>query len=162
MRKTIFLLSVFALLAFLAADACALGRRNNLSAPQGETPAAQQPDQSLQDTAKPSQDTVKLDTSVAKEKVEEYLQQLQLNHTDTILAKVNNLILSGEDERTQSFLAYTAYNFFYNSKIMGQEGIAVKIALEWFLNDKLPWPNEEGKFLLRTFVEFNKHSLIGM
>jgi peroxiredoxin len=141
MRKSI-LLPIIALLTLLATDAGALGRRNNLSAP--------------------AQDTVKLDTGIAKERVEEYLKELQFNHTDTILAKVNNLILRGENEQTRSFLAYTAYNFFYNSKLMGQEGIAVKIAQEWFLNDRLPWPNEEGKFLLRTFVEFNRHSLIGM
>ena len=141
MRKSI-LLPIIALLILLATDAGALGRRNNLSAP--------------------AQDTVKLDTGIAKERVEEYLKELQFNHTDTILAKVNDLILRGENEKTRSFLAYTAYNFFYNSKLMGQEGIAVKIAQEWFLNDRLPWPNEEGKFLLRTFVEFNRHSLIGM
>ena len=169
MRRSIFLLPVLALLAFLATDASALGRRNTLSAPQEETQTAEKLAQTSQDTSNPvqdkakqAQDTIKLDTSAAKERVEQYLQQLQFNHTDTILAKVNSLILSGEDERTQSFLAYTAYNFFYNSKLMGQEGIAVKIAQEWFLNDRLPWPNAEGKFLLRSFVEFNRHSLIGM
>lgn len=169
MRRSIFLLQVLALLAFLATDASALGRRNTLSAPQEETQTAEKLAQTSQDTSNPvqdkakqAQDTIKLDTSAAKERVEQYLQQLQFNHTDTILAKVNSLILSGEDERTQSFLAYTAYNFFYNSKLMGQEGIAVKIAQEWFLNDRLPWPNAEGKFLLRSFVEFNRHSLIGM
>ena len=92
----------------------------------------------------------------------EYLQILQYNPTDTIIARVNRMIEAGGDEVTKGYLAFTAYNFFYNSKIMGQEGVAVKIAQNWFLSNKLPWPNEEGKFLLRTFVEFNRHSLIGM
>ena len=109
-----------------------------------------------------AQDTVRFDTATAKAKVEQYLSLIQYSHTDTILAKVNSLIEAGDDEHTKSFMAYTAYNFFYSSPIMGQEGIAVKIAQEWFLNDKLPWPNEEGKFMLKAFVEFNRQSLIGM
>ena len=94
MRKLAILLPIVAIFSFFATDASALGRRNTLSAPQ--------------ETEKSAQDTVKLDTSIARERVEEYLAELQTGHPDTILAKVNKLILSGEDERTQSFLAYTA------------------------------------------------------
>ena len=100
MRRSIFLLQVLALLAFLATDASALGRRNTLSAPQEETQTAEKLAKTSQDTSNPvqdkakqAQDTITLDTSAAKERVEQYLQQLQFNHTDTILAKVNSLIL---------------------------------------------------------------------
>ena len=141
MKRLSFILPLIALMLAFAGNACALGRRNVQPAPQ---------------------DTVKFDTATAKAKVEQYLRLIQHSHSDTILAKVNNLINAGDDTHTKSFMAYTAYNFFYNSPLMGQEGIAVKIAQDWFLNDKLPWPNEEGKFMLKAFVEFNKHSLIGM
>ena len=147
MRLFRFIFPAIALILSLAGNSYALGRRNVHPAPQDE-PA--------------QQDTVRFDTATAKAKVEQYLRMIQYSHTDTILAKVNNLINAGDDEQTKSFMAYTAYNFFYNSPLMGQEGIAVKIAQEWFLNDKLPWPNQEGKFMLKAFVEFNKHSLIGM
>lgn len=103
-----------------------------------------------------------INTSFGRAKTEQYLELIKYNHNDTIGKQVNTLIERGKNRELQGKLAYTAYNFFYNSKIMGQEGIAVKIAQEWFLNDRLPWPSEEGKFMLRTFVEFNKHSLIGM
>ena len=101
-------------------------------------------------------------TNFAKEKVQQYLALLQYNHYGTVKEKVYELIESGEDRSLQGKLAHTAYEFFYNTKIMGQEGIAVEIARDWFLSNKLEWPNEEGKFMLRTFVEFNRHSLIGM
>ena len=167
MKHLRFIFPAIALILAFAGDACALGRRNTLPAPQ-DNPAREESAASLQEMparqqgAPAAQDTVRFDTATAKAKVEQYLSLIQYSHTDTILAKVNSLIEAGDDEHTKSFMAYTAYNFFYSSPIMGQEGIAVKIAQEWFLNDRLPWPNEEGKFMLKAFVEFNRQSLIGM
>ena len=167
MKHLRFIFSAIALILAFAGDACALGRRNTLPAPQEnhakqESAASPQGMPATDKDAAAAQDTVRFDTATAKAKVEQYLSLIQYSHTDTILAKVNSLIEAGDDEHTKSFMAYTAYNFFYSSPIMGQEGIAVKIAQEWFLNDRLPWPNEEGKFMLKAFVEFNRQSLIGM
>ena len=110
----------------------------------------------------PFGDTIILNTKFAPDKVDQYLSLLQYNPNDTIIRYVDALIASGGNRELQNRLGYTAYDFFYNSDIMGQEGVAVHIAQNWFLNDKLDWPNQEGKFMLRTFVEFNRHSLIGM
>lgn len=110
----------------------------------------------------PFGDTIILNTKFAEDKVEQYLRLLQYNHNDTIIKYVDSLIGSGGNRELQNRLGYSTYNFFYNSDIMGQEGIAVHVAQNWFLNNRLDWPNAEGKFMLRTFVEFNRHSLIGM
>lgn len=110
----------------------------------------------------PFGDTIILNTQFAEDKVEQYLKLLQYNHNDTIIKYVDSLIAGGGNRELQGRLAHTAYEFFYDSSIMGQEGVAVHIAQNWFLNDVLEWPNAEGKFMLRTFVEFNRHSLIGM
>ena len=110
----------------------------------------------------PFSDTIILNTQFAEDKLEQYLRLLQYNHNDTIIKHIDSLISEGGNKELQGRLAYTAYQFFYDSQIMGQEGIAVDIAQKWFLSNKLEWPNKEGKFLLRTFVEFNRHSLIGM
>lgn len=110
----------------------------------------------------PFGDTIILNTQFAEDKVEQYLGLLQYNHNDTIIKYVDSLIACGGNRELQGRLAHTAYDFFYNSSIMGQEGVAVHIAQNWFLNDLLEWPDAEGKFMLRTFVEFNRHSLIGM
>lgn len=110
----------------------------------------------------PFADPIIVNTQFAEDKVTQYLGFLQYNHNDTIIARANRLIGQAGSTELKSLLAYTIYDYFYNSPIMGQEGVAVAIAQEWFLSDKLVWPNEEGKFLLKTFVEFNRHSLIGM
>lgn len=110
----------------------------------------------------PFADTAIINTPFVEDKVQQYLTLLQYNHNDTIIKHVNSLIAEGGNSELQARLAYTAYDFFYHSSIMGQEGIAVDIAQNWFLNGKLEWPNKEGLFMLKTFVEFNRHSLIGM
>ena len=110
----------------------------------------------------PFEDPVILHTQFAEDKVEQYLRLLQYNHNDTIIKHVDDMIAAAQSTELQSRLAHTAYEFFYNPSIMGQEGVAVHIAQKWFLDGPLHWPNEEGKFMLRTFVEFNRHSLIGM
>ena len=126
---------------------------NNLFAPQTA--------EELQENF-PFGDAAVVNTNFVKEKVQQYLALLQYNNYNNVKEKVYDLIESGESRSVQGKLAHTAYEFFYNTKIMGQEGIAVEIARDWFLSNKLEWPNEEGKFMLRTYVEFNRHSLIGM
>jgi len=110
----------------------------------------------------PFGDTILAHTHFIGDKIGQYLKILQYNHNDTIRKYVYDMIGSGANSTMKGKLAHSAYNFFYNSKIMGQEEIAVNIAQDWFLNGKLEWPDEEGKFMLRTFVEFNRHSLLGM
>ncbi len=110
----------------------------------------------------PFGDTIILHTQFVEDKVEQYLRMLEYNHNDTIAHRIDGMISSANDKRLQTRLAATAYEHFHNPSIMGQEGVAVHIADKWFINGPLEWPNEEGKFLLRTFVELNRHSLIGM
>lgn len=110
----------------------------------------------------PFSDSIIIHTEFVEDKVEQYLKMVQYNHNDTIKKLIYEMIASGSNDHIKGKLAYTAFNFFYDSRIMGQEEIAVKIAQEWFLNGNLEWPDAEGRFLLRTFVEFNRHSLIGM
>lgn len=110
----------------------------------------------------PFGNTIISNTDFIRDKVHQYLGLLQQDRYETIKEGVYNMIGSGATRELQGKLAHTAYEFFYNTKVMGHEGIAVEIARDWFLSDKLEWPNEEGKFMLHTFVEFNRHSLLGM
>lgn len=110
----------------------------------------------------PFNDTIILNTRFAEDKMVQYLKLLQYNHNDTIIKHLDRLIAAGGNERLQNRLAGTAYEFFRDPEIMGQEGVAVHIAQQWYLSGRLDWPDPEGLFMLKTFVEFNRHSLIGM
>lgn len=104
-------------------------------------------------------------TAFGKEKILKYLRSIALNPNDTLIKLTDNLITtagkSGSPE-IQTLVAKTVFDYFKESDIMGQEGVAVHIAQDWFLNKKLTLPDEESLFLMRTFTELNKHSLIGM
>lgn len=117
----------------------------------------------------PFGDSLIINTSFGKTAVKQYLKAIELNPNDTITNLVNKMIADiypGENQkgslRLQALVAAAAFDHFYHSNIMGQEGVAVKIAQEWFLNEKLEWPDKEGLFMLKTFVSLNKQSLIGM
>lgn len=114
----------------------------------------------------PFGDSLILNTAFGKAKVKQYLQAIELNPNDTLIILTDNLIkgngATNISARLQALIACTAFDYFYKSAIMGQEGVAVHIAQEWFLNGKLEWPNKEGLFMLQMFVNTNKHSLIGM
>ena len=110
----------------------------------------------------PFNDTIILNTRFVEDKVEQYLKLLQYNHNDTIIKHVDKLISQGGNTVLRNRLAGSVYEFFRDPEIMGQEGVAVHVAQEWFLSGRLEWPDPQGKFMLKTFVEFNRHSLIGM
>lgn len=114
----------------------------------------------------PFGDSLILNTAFGKTKVKQYLQAIELNPVDTLISLTDKLIKGYGDAnispQLQALIASTVFDYFYNSAIMGQEGVAVHIAQEWFLNGKLEWPNKEGLFMLQMFVNTNKHSLIGM
>lgn len=94
--------------------------------------------------------------------INSFLKSIEYNPTDTVIARVNRLILSAPDKATQAQYAQKAFAYFYNPNIMGQEAVAIAIAQEWFLSKKLEWPSKDGYFMLSTYVNFNKHSLVGM
>ncbi|MBO5763950.1 MAG: thioredoxin family protein, partial [Bacteroidales bacterium] len=94
--------------------------------------------------------------------VNAYLKSIEYNPTDTVIARVNALIMSAPNKEVQAQYAQKAFAYFYKPNIMGQEAVSVAVAQEWFLSKKLEWPSKDGYFMLQTFVNFNKHSLVGM
>lgn len=104
-------------------------------------------------------------TAFGKEKILKYLRAIALNPNDTLIKRTDNLIStagkSGSPE-IQTLIAGTVFTYFKESDIMGQESVAVHVAENWFLNQKLTLPDEEDLFLMKTFTELNKHSLLEM
>lgn len=104
-------------------------------------------------------------TAFGKEKILKYLRSVALNPNDTLIRLTDHLITtagkSGSPE-IQTLIAETVFTYFKESDIMGQEGVAVHTARNWFLNQKLTLPDAEDLFLMNTFTELNKHSLLGM
>lgn len=92
-----------------------------------------------------------------------YLQTLLTEPVDTINLRVDQLIdsVGRQQPELQSSVAGIAFDYFSTSPIMGHEGVAVHIADNWFLNNKLKLENEQLYPILYTFAEFNRSSLVG-
>lgn len=97
-----------------------------------------------------------------KETINLIMQTFDGQEIALIKLKVDQLINSEADTLQKGFIASTLFDYYYNSKYMGYEEVALYIADNYFLNKKLDWPNEEGFMMLKMFAEFNRQSMIGM
>ncbi|AGY53529.1 Thiol-Disulfide Isomerase [Bacteroidales bacterium CF] len=103
--------------------------------------------------------------SQQREKLERYIEEyLSMTPpvTDSLITACDYLIGFSEDTLIKTHIAGYLFDRFYSSKVMGMESVAIHIAKNYFINKKLEWKGEDGMLLLRLFVEFNEHSLIGM
>ena len=83
-------------------------------------------------------------------------------HPDSLSAASDRLIAAGERNNLSSYIAGRLFMIFKDSGIMGLESVSVYIAQKYFLSDTLTPPDGLNKSEILLFVEFNKHSLIGM
>jgi len=92
-----------------------------------------------------------------------YLQTLLEKPVDTINLCVDRLIdsVGRQQPELQSKVAGIAFDFFTDSPVMGHEAVAVHIADNWFLNNRLKLENESLYPILYTYAEFNRSSLVG-
>lgn len=93
--------------------------------------------------------------------VTEYLRSLDGTGVANIKKSIDEFILSIDDIEQQSKVAALCFDYYYNSNYMGNEAIALHIADNYFLNNKLQWIDNEGFMMLQLFAEFNRRSMVG-
>lgn len=96
----------------------------------------------------------------ARSYIVEYLENVEMNSCNVAVAKVDSLIAMSA-ENLRSLVAEEAFDLFYNSKIMGHEGVACHIAENYFLNGEIKLEDRDKLFLIKSFVMFNASSLVG-
>lgn len=96
----------------------------------------------------------------ARSYIVEYLENVEMNSCNVAVAKVDSLIAMSA-ENLRSIVAEEAFDLFYNSKIMGHEGVACHIAENYFLNGEIKLEDRDKLFLIKSFVMFNASSLVG-
>lgn len=98
----------------------------------------------------------------SQQEIERYLSTIP-HHKDSLITACNRLISNaGNNNEKATQVAGYLFNHFSSSKIMGDEGIAIYIAKNYFLNNRLEWHGDGGLALLRLYTEFNENSLIGL
>ena len=92
----------------------------------------------------------------ARNYIVEYLKKVEMNSCSVAIAKVDSLIAMSA-ENLRPLVAEEAFDLFYNSKIMGHEGVACHIAENYFLNGEIELEDSDKLFLIKSFVMFNRN-----
>ena len=95
-------------------------------------------------------------------KLEEYFTALAGEPASVQNKECDFLIASCQDSLVRQYVALKIYDHYLQSKIMGDDAVAVHVAQEWFLSGKVAMAEEMDLMNAKVFVEFNKSSLIGM
>ncbi len=95
-------------------------------------------------------------------KLEEYFTALSGESASVQNAECDFLIESCKDSAVRQFVALKIYDHYLQSKIMGDEAVAVHVAKKWFLSGAVPMHADGDLVNAQVFVMFNENSLIGM
>lgn len=113
----------------------------------------------------PISNNIILYTSYGKGMLESLFKLIMYNKNPLIKKELEKIFepINTIQLELKSNIIFSAYNFFKESKIMGQDEVAIWIAENYILNNRVPLPQEyrDEFFTIKSFVEFNKRTLIG-
>ena len=95
-------------------------------------------------------------------KLDEYFVALAGDSASVQNAECDFLISSCQDSLVRQYVALKIYDHYLNSKIMGDDAVAVHVARTWFLSGKIPMHSDTDLLNAQVFVTFNESSLVGM
>ena len=94
-------------------------------------------------------------------KLEEYFAALAGDPIPVQNAECDFLIESCQDSLTRQFVALKIYDHYLNSKIMGDDGVAVHVADTWFIPGKVAMHSDLDLLNAKVFAEFNRQAQLG-
>lgn len=78
------------------------------------------------------------------------------------IGEVDFMLASSEEGEVRNHVAIRLYDHYLNSKLMGDESVAVHLTDSWFSPGKASFTNDIDLMNARIYAEFNRSSLIGM
>ena len=108
--------------------------------------------------------SAQLDTAVSYAlgaKLDEYMLIIGTEPAEVKCEETDFLISSCTDSLVRQFTALRLYSHFMESKLMGDESVAIHIFDKWFSDGKVKMKSESDFMGARIFAEFNRQSLIG-
>ena len=94
-------------------------------------------------------------------KLEEYFAALAGDPIPVQNAECDFLIESCQDSLTRQFVTLKIYDHYLNSKIMGDDGVAVHVADTWLIPGKVAMHSELDLLNAKVFAEFNRQAQLG-
>lgn len=90
-----------------------------------------------------------------------YFAAMAAEDIKTKTEEVDFLISSCEDESIRQHVALYSYSHFMDSKLMGDEAVAIHLTDTWFVPGKIEMIGEMDLLNAMVYAEFNRQSLIG-
>lgn len=109
-----------------------------------------------------AQDTDSLRFSALDARLDEYFAALAGEPAAVQNEECDFLIESCRDSVIMQHVALRIYGHYLDSKIMGDDAVAVHVADTWFLSGRIKMKSGIDLMNARVFAEFNRSSLIGM
>lgn len=94
-------------------------------------------------------------------KLEDYFRLLEPQETDVKIEECDALVSSASDSLLRQHIALKIHEHYLNSKLMGDEAVAVHMVDHWFLPGKVRMADEMQLMSARVYADFNRQSLIG-
>lgn len=101
------------------------------------------------------------DTTAVNNMIDKYLASIEKMSVREKSFECDFMLDKCEDEDIRNYTAVRLYSHFLSSKLMGDEGVAVHLADEWFIPGKVSFAGGIDLVNARIFAEFNRSSLIG-
>ena len=94
-------------------------------------------------------------------KLEEYFAAMAGDPIPVQNAECDFLIESCQDSLTRQFVTLKIYDHYLQSKIMGDDGVAVHIADTWLIPGKVAMHSDLDLLNAKVFAEFNRQAQLG-
>ena len=94
-------------------------------------------------------------------KLDEYVAAIAGEPVAVQNAECDFLIESCNDSLVRQFVTLKLYDHFLQSRIMGEDGVAVHIADAWLIPGKVAMHSELDLLNAKVFAEFNRDALLG-
>lgn len=92
----------------------------------------------------------------------EFYQALEHDELEVKCSEMDTLIGSCTDSLTRQHVTLQIFDHYSHSRLMGEEAVAIHVFDNWVANGPVKTRSEFEQMEFEIFVNFNRHSLIGM
>lgn len=92
----------------------------------------------------------------------DYYTALLPAETDEKCAEMDWIIESCKDSAVRNHVALEVYRHYADSRLMGEESVAIHVYDRWFSDGRLKFEDEAESFAASVFAEFNRQSQLFM
>lgn len=95
-------------------------------------------------------------------RLERYFSLLEAEDFGTKITECDALIEAATDPSLRQRIALKIYDHYLNSKLMGDEAVAIHLTDKWFSTGEVAMGSDQALLDAKLFADFNRQSLIGM